>query len=300
MTPEDKPPAPPADPTPQGASNAAKKALLIEALSYIGRFKGKIVVIKYGGAAQEHEAVKVSFAQDVVLLQSLGMLPVIVHGGGPEVSRAMKAMGHEATFVDGLRVTSREGLEITEMVLSGHINKEIVSLLHAEGGRAVGISGKDGPTVLARKMQHAKGVDLGFVGEIERVDPTLVHLLLAQGFIPVISPIGQGPDSTTYNINADSAASRIAGALHAEKMIFMTDVDGVLKDGKLISSLTAAEALEHIDRGVITGGMVPKIEAMLHCLGSGVGSATIINGGEHHAIIAELFTDKGVGTQITP
>lgn len=298
MTPKDSPPAPPADPPSKGAGNAAKKALLIEALSYIGRFKGKIVVIKYGGAAQEHELMKITFAQDVVLLQSLGMLPVIVHGGGPEVSRAMKALGHEATFVDGLRVTTREGLEITEMVLSGHVNKEIVALLQAEGGRAVGISGKDGPTLLARKMEHPKG-DLGFVGEIQRVDAALVSLLLGQGFIPVVSPIGLGTDGTTYNINADSAASRIAGALKAEKMIFMTDVDGVLKDGKLVSSLTASEALDHIDRGVITGGMVPKIEAMLHCLNSGVGSATIINGAEHHAIIAELFTDKGVGTQIT-
>ena len=298
MMPQDKSAVPP-EPAVQGTPSAAKKALLIEALSYIGHFKGKIVVIKYGGAAQEHAGVKVSFAQDVVLLRSLGMLPVIVHGGGPEVSRAMKAMGQEAVFVDGLRVTTREGLDVTEMVLSGHINKEIVALLHAAGGRAVGISGKDGPTVFARKMHHPKG-DLGFVGEIERVDPVLVHLLLEQGFIPVISPIGLGQDGTTYNINADSAASRIAGALRAEKMIFMTDVDGVLRDGRLVTSLTAAEALEHIDRGIITGGMVPKIEAMLHCLHSGVGSATIINGGEHHAIIAELFTDKGVGTQITP
>lgn len=297
MTPDDKPLLHPA-PTAQGAANAAKKALLIEALSYIGHFKGKTIVIKYGGAAQESAPVKASFANDVVLLQSLGMLPVVVHGGGPEVSRAMKALGQEAVFVDGLRVTTREGLDITEMVLSGHVNKEIVALLFAHGGRAVGISGKDGPTVLARKMQHPKG-DLGFVGEIETVNPALVRLLLEQGFIPVISPIGLGRDGTTYNINADSAASHIAGALRAEKMIFMTDVDGVLKDGRLVSALTAAEALELIDRGVISGGMVPKIEAMLHCLHNGVGSATIINGSEHHAIIAELFTDTGVGTQIT-
>jgi acetylglutamate kinase len=287
-----------ADATLSSTPSAAKKALLIEALSYIGRFKGKIVVVKYGGAAQEHAAVKVSFAQDIVLLQSLGMLPVIVHGGGPEVSRTMKAMGQEAVFVDGLRVTTAEGLGITEMVLSGHVNKEIVAQLNAAGGRAVGISGKDGPTLLARKLQHAKGVDLGYVGDIETVRPELLQLLLSQGFIPVVSPIGIGTDGTTFNINADSAASRIAAALKAEKMIFMTDVDGVLRDGKLISALTRAEALELMDRGVISGGMVPKIEAMLHCLSGGVGSATIINGGEHHAIIAELFTDKGVGTQI--
>ncbi len=287
--------APAAGPT---ALTAAKKALLIEALSYIGRFKGKIVVIKYGGAAQENEAVRATFAHDVVLLQSLGMLPVIVHGGGPEVSRAMKAMGQEAKFVDGLRVTTREGLTITEMVLSGQVNKEIVARLNAQGGHAVGISGKDGPILQARKLRHAKGIDLGYVGEIEAVHPQLLQLLLGQGFIPVISPLGQGTDGTTYNINADSAASRIAGALKAEKVIFLTDVDGVLKDGQLVPTLTAAEALSLIDRGVISGGMVPKVEAMLHCLASGVGTAPIINGAEHHAIIAELFTDTGVGTQI--
>jgi acetylglutamate kinase len=283
-----------------GAANASKKALLIEALSYIGRYKGRIVVVKYGGAAQENAPVKLSFAQDVVLLQSLGMLPVVVHGGGPAVSRVMKAMGQEPVFVDGLRVTTREGLEVTEMVLSGHVNKELVALLNSQGGRAVGLSGKDGPTLLARKLRHPRGVDLGLVGEIETVQPELIRLLLEQGYIPVLSPIGQGPDGTTYNINADSAASRIAGALKAEKAIFMTDVDGVLHEGKLVTALTAAEALDLIDRGVISGGMVPKVEAMLHCLHNGVGSATIIDGGEHHAIISELFTDTGVGTQITP
>ena len=284
----------------QAVANPAKTALLIEALSYIGRFKGKIVVIKYGGAAQVNEAVKLGFAHDVVLLQSLGMLPVIVHGGGPEVSRIMKAMGQEAAFVEGLRVTTREGLSVTEMVLSGLVNKEIVALLSTQGGRSVGLSGKDGGMLHARKMQHVQGVDLGFVGEIESVNPSLINLLLENGYIPVVSPIGMGGDGTTYNINADSAAACIAAALKAEKMIFMTDVNGVMKDGRLVSSLRAPEALRLIDKGVISGGMVPKVEAMLYCLSGGVGSATIINGGDHHAIIAELFTDKGVGTQITP
>ncbi|NIP73782.1 MAG: acetylglutamate kinase, partial [Gammaproteobacteria bacterium] len=205
-----------------------------------------------------------------------------------------------AVFVDGLRVTTAEGLDVTEMVLSGLVNKDIVALVNQQGGRGVGISGKDGPTVLARRLQRQDGKDLGLVGEIEQVDPSLITLLLERGFIPVISPIGMGDDGTTYNINADSAAARIAAALKAEKMIFMTDVDGVLQDGTLVSALTAAEALHLIDQGVISGGMVPKVEAMLHCLGHGVGTATIINGGEHHAIIAELFTDTGVGTQITP
>ncbi len=296
MTAQDKTPAAPR----QGHDYAAKKALLIEALSYIGRFKGKIVVIKYGGAAQVHEPVKLSFAHDVVLLQSLGMRPVIVHGGGPEVSRTMKAMGHEAVFVDGLRVTTGEGLAVTEMVLSGLINKELVARIKAQGGNGVGLSGKDGGVIEARKMAAVNGVDLGFVGEIVAVKPDLLHLLLGNGYIPVVSPIGMGEDGTTYNINADSAASRIATALRAERMIFMTDVDGVMQDGALVSSLTAAEALRLIDTGVISGGMLPKVEAMLHCLGGGVGSAPIINGSDHHAIIAELFTDKGIGTIITP
>jgi acetylglutamate kinase len=290
-------PAPPVQPP---GPNAARKALLIEALSYIGRFKDKVVVIKYGGAAQENEAVKTSFANDVVLLRSLGMRPVIVHGGGPEISRIMKRMGQQATFVEGLRVTTREGLEVTEMVLSGLVNKEIVALLHSHGGNAVGLSGKDGRILRARRMDKVKGVDLGYVGEIVAVDPGLISLLLEHGFIPVISPLGLGADGTTFNINADSAASRIAAALKAERVVFLTDVEGILQEGALVSSLTAAEALRMIDQGLITGGMVPKVEAMLHCLQHGVGSVAIINGGEHHAIIAELFTDKGVGTQITP
>lgn len=283
-----------------GQSITERKSLLIEALSYIGRFKDKVVVIKYGGAAQVHDEIKLTFAQDVVLLQSLGMRPVVVHGGGPEVNRAMKAMGHEPEFVDGLRVTSPAGLQITEMVLSGQVNKELVALLQGQGGNATGLSGKDGATLWARKMNPVRGVDLGLVGEIASVDPGLIELLLGNGYIPVVSPIGIGEQGVTYNINADSAASRIAVALKAEQMIFMTDVEGVMKDGKLVPSLTAAEALQLIGQGVISGGMVPKVEAMLHCLNNGVGSATIINGGEHHAIIAELFTDSGVGTQITP
>lgn len=281
-------------------SNAGKKALLLEALAYIGQFKGKIVVIKYGGAAQVNAELKLSFAHDIVLLQSLGMLPVIVHGGGPEVSRTMKALGLEAVFVDGLRVTTKEGLAITEMVLSGQVNKDLVALLNAQGGSGVGLSGKDGHTLTAKKMPHLKGKDLGYVGEIVGVNPQLISLLLGQGYIPVISPIGMDERGTTYNINADSAASRIASALKAEKIIFMTDVDGVMKDGRLISSLTAAGALQLIADGVIQGGMVPKVEAMLYCLDSGVGSAQVINGSEKHAIIAELFTDKGIGTKITP
>jgi acetylglutamate kinase len=275
-----------------------KTGVLIEALSYIGKFKGQIVVIKYGGAAMVQEEFKASFAQDIVLLQSLGMHPVVVHGGGPEVTQAMKAMGQEAQFVEGLRVTNRESLRITEMVLSGTINKEIIAHLNRAGGNGVGVSGKDGRLIKARKMDNVKGIDLGFVGEIVSINPELLRLLLDKGFIPVVSPIGMGDDGHTYNINADTAASRIAAALHAQKMLFMTDVDGVLENGKLLSRLTTAQVHALIERGVITGGMLPKVEAMLHCLAHGVTSAHILNGIDHHAIIAELFTDKGIGTVI--
>jgi acetylglutamate kinase len=277
---------------------AEKTGVLIEALSYIGKFKGHIVVVKYGGAAMVQEEFKASFAQDIVLLQSLGMLPVVVHGGGPEVTQAMKALGQEAQFVEGLRVTNRESLRITEMVLSGTINKEIIAHLNRAGGNGVGVSGKDGHLIKARKMDHVKGIDLGFVGEIVGVNPDLLRLLLDHGYIPVVSPIGMGDDGNTYNINADTAASRIAAALHAQKMLFMTDVDGVLEDGKLLSRLTSAQVHGLIARGVVTGGMLPKVEAMLHCLAHGVTSAHILNGIDPHAIVAELFTDKGIGTLI--
>jgi acetylglutamate kinase len=278
------------------AAKVDKKNLLIEALSYIGRFKDTVVVIKYGGAAMVHEAIKASFSQDVVLLQSLGMRPVIVHGGGQEVSRAMNAMGHEPQFVEGLRVTSKEGLRITEMVLSGTINKDIIGQLNSHGGNSVGLSGKDGHLIMARKMKHVKGLDLGYVGEITRVNPEILTLLLDNGYIPVISPVGFGEDGHTYNINADTAASHIAAALNAEKLIMMTDVDGVLRDGELVSTLSAAEARRLISTGVVEGGMIPKVESILHGLDNGVVSAAIINGNDHHAIIAELFTDKGIGT----
>jgi len=218
------------------------KNLLLEALSYIQRFNDKIVVIKYGGAAMIDEQLKHSFAQDIVLLQSLGMLPVIVHGGGPEVSKAMEQLGQEVSFIDGLRVTSSENLKVAEMVLSGTVNKEIITHLNTFGGKAVGVSGKDGLLIEARKKQHAGGVDLGYVGEIESVNPELLLVLLKEGFLPVVSPIGLGKDGVTYNINADTTASRIAVALGAYKIIFMTDVDGVLEDGKLRGQLSAVEA----------------------------------------------------------
>lgn len=274
------------------------KNILIEALSYIKRFNGKIVVIKYGGAAMIDEKLKHSFAQDIVLLQSLGMLPVIVHGGGPEVSKAMERLGQEVSFIDGLRVTSSENLKVAEMVLSGTINKEIITHLNTFGGKAVGVSGKDGLLIEARKKQHDGGVDLGYVGEIESVNPELLLVLLKQGFLPVVSPIGLGKDGTTYNINADTTASRIAVSLHAYKIIFMTDVDGVLVHGKLRGQLSVNEAENLIKQNVISGGMAPKIDAGLYCINNGVESAQIINGTDTHSVIAELFTDQGIGTKI--
>ena len=274
------------------------KNLLIEALSYIKRFNGKIVVVKYGGAAMIEEHLKQNFAQDIVLLQSLGMLPVIVHGGGPEVSKAMEQLGQEVSFIDGLRVTSSENLKVTEMVLSGTINKEIIAHINTFGGKAVGVSGKDGNLIEADKISHQGGIDLGFVGKIKKVNPELLMVLLKQGFLPVVSPIGLSKDGVTYNINADTTASRIAVSLGAYKIIFMTDVDGVLEDGNLCAQLTSGEVEKMIDKKVITGGMSPKVDSCLYCVKNGVESAQIINGTEPHSVIAELFTDQGIGTKI--
>ena len=274
------------------------KNLLIEALSYIKRFNGKIVVVKYGGAAMIEEDLKQDFAQDIILLQSLGMLPVIVHGGGPEVSKAMEQLGQEVSFIDGLRVTSSENLKVTEMVLSGTINKEIIAHINTFGGKAVGVSGKDGNLIEADKISHEGGIDLGFVGKIKKVNPELLMVLLKQGFLPVVSPIGLSKDGVTYNINADTTASRIAVSLGAYKIIFMTDVDGVLEDGNLCAQLTSSEVEKMIEKKVITDGMSPKVDSCLYCVKNGVESAQIINGTEPHSVIAELFTDQGIGTKI--
>ena len=280
-------------------SHQDKKDLLIEALSYIQRFRNQIIVIKYGGAAMIEEALKTSFAQDIVLLQSLGMRPVIVHGGGPEVSKVIQSLGQEVTFVDGLRVTTAENLKVAEMVLSGNLNKEIIAHLQTFGGKAVGLSGKDGNLIQADKKKHASGIDLGYVGTIRQINPELLHLLIREQYVPVVSPIGMESSGETYNNNADTVAAAIAVALEARKVIFMTDVDGVLSDGKeLISYLDTATAENLIANKVISGGMVPKIQAALDCVKANVRSAHIINGTDPHSVIAELFTDQGIGTQI--
>jgi len=278
--------------------NKEKKVLLIEALKYIQRFREKIVVIKYGGAAMIQEDLKISFAEDIILLQSLGMLPVIVHGGGPEVSFAMERLGQKVSFIDGLRVTSAENLKVAEMVLSGMLNKEIISHLNNFGGKAVGVSGKDGGLITARKKLHARGLDLGYVGEIDSVEPNLLKILLKENYLPVISPIGLGKDGKTYNINADTVAATIAVALRAHKIIFMTDVNGIIVDDVLQRSLTPEDIREMIQSEIIYGGMLPKAEATLHCVDGGVRSAHIINGTDPHSVIAELFTDKGTGSSI--
>ena len=279
-------------------SATVKKDLLIEALSYIKRFRDRIIVIKYGGAAMIEKTLKQSFAEDIVLLQSLGMKPVIVHGGGPEVSRAMEQLGQEVHFIEGLRVTTAENLKVTEMVLSGTINKEIIAHLSTCGGKAVGLSGKDGHLIEASKKDGGAGIDLGYVGEINSTNPELLRVLLQEGYIPVISPIGLGKDGTTYNINADTAASHIAVSLQAMKLIFMTDVEGILKEGKLCSELKHQEAQSMIEKGIIEGGMKPKVEAALHAVLQGVESAQIILGTDPHSVITELFTDQGIGTKI--
>ena len=245
------------------------------------------------------EALKTSFAQDIVLLQSLGMRPVVVHGGGPEVSKVIQSLGQKVTFVDGLRVTTAENLKVAEMVLSGNLNKGIITHLQTFGGKAVGLSGKDGNLIQADKKKLASGIDLGYVGTIRQINPELLHLLIREQFIPVISPIGMGSSGETYNINADTVAAAIAVALEARKVIFLTDVDGVLSDGKeLISYLNTATAEDLIANKVISGGMVPKIQAALDCVKASVRSAHIINGTDPHSVIAELFTDQGIGTQI--
>ena len=279
-------------------SSSKLKGLLIEALSYIQRFQGKIMVIKYGGAAMIEKKYKQSFAEDILLLQSLGMQPVIVHGGGPEVSRAMEQLGQQVNFVEGLRVTNAENLKVSEMVLSGTINKEIITHLNTCGGKAVGLSGKDGYLIEATKKTITEGVDLGYVGEIVETNPELLKVLIREGFIPVISPIGLGRDGTTYNINADTTAAHIAVALQAMKLIFMTDVQGILRKEKLCSELKYDEALSLINLGTITDGMKPKVEAGVFAVMNGVESAQIIRGTDPHSVKAELFTDKGIGTKI--
>jgi acetylglutamate kinase len=277
--------------------------LLIEALPYIRAFQGKTLVIKYGGAAMEQADLKEQFAKDVLLLRLVGIRPVIVHGGGPQIGTLMKRLGKEPRFVGGMRVTDEETVEIVEMVLVGKINKEIVGLINLHGGRAVGLSGKDASLLRARRRMHkmpdGTSADIGLVGEVEAVDPEPIRLLEEGGFIPVIAPVGVGAGGETYNINADLVGGDVAAALLAEKLIHLTDVTGINgEDGRLVSTLTKREAERLIKAGVIDGGMLPKVESSLRALTGGAQKAHIIDGRVPHAILLEVLTKEGIGTEI--
>ncbi|MEK6712141.1 MAG: acetylglutamate kinase [Nitrospinota bacterium] len=284
-----------------------RAAMLVEALPYIQRFAGKTVVIKYGGAAQVERELHAPFAQDVVLLKYVGINVVVVHGGGPQIGDLLKRIGKATEFIEGLRVTDEETVGVVEMVLSGSINKGIVRLINRHGGAAVGLSGSDAGLTRARKLtlsrKNAEGadevVDLGHVGEVVEVSPGIIHHLTRAHYIPVIAPLGVDDDGKVYNINADSAAGAIAGALAAEKFILLTDVPGILgKEGKLISTLRSGDVQRLREEGVIRGGMIPKVEACLEALASGVTKTHIVDGRVPHAVLLEVFTDEGVGTQI--
>jgi acetylglutamate kinase len=277
--------------------------VLIEALPYIRAFQGKTLVIKYGGAAMEQADLKEQFAKDVLLLRLVGIRPVIVHGGGPQIGALMKRLGKEPRFVGGMRVTDEETVQIVEMVLVGKINKEIVGLINLHGGRAVGLSGKDASLLRARKRLHrlpdGTTADIGLVGEVEAVNPEPIRLLEENGFIPVIAPVGVGEGGETYNINADLVAGDVAAALFAEKLIHLTDVTGINgEDGRLVSTLTKRDAERLIKAGVIDGGMLPKVESSLRALTGGAQKAHIIDGRVPHAILLEVLTKEGIGTEI--
>ncbi len=291
---------------PLSPSTAKEKAqILSEALPYIRRFQDKTVVIKYGGNAMTEEHLKHGFAKDVVLLKLVGLNPVIVHGGGPQINDLLKRVGKEGAFIQGMRVTDRETMDIVEMVLGGLVNKEIVSLINHHGGKAVGLTGKDGEFIRARKLKvknkekEDEFIDIGQVGEVVGIDPELVSFLETRDFIPVVAPIGVGDEGEAYNINADLVAGKLAETLRAEKLILLTNTAGVLdKEGKLLAGLTAKKVDELIDNGTISGGMIPKISTALEAVKNGVKSSHIIDGRVEHALLLEILTDEGVGTLI--
>ena len=278
-----------------------------ETLPYIQHFHGRTIVIKYGGNAMVDEELKRGFARDVVLMKLVGMNPVVVHGGGPQIGTLLERIGKKSEFVDGLRVTDQETIDVVEMVLGGLVNKSIVALINAQGGRAVGLSGKDGGMIQARKLLLRQGqsgdkgevIDLGQVGEIEQINPEVVHTLDQANFIPVIAPIGAGTDGKAYNINADTVAGSLAVTLKAEKLILLTNTPGVLNsDDQLLELLSETEAQDLIEQGVISGGMLPKVQCALEAVAGGVRTATISDGRVPHATLLETVTNRGVGTQI--
>jgi len=273
---------------------------LIEALPYIKRFAGQTMVVKYGGSAMLDDSLKAAVMQDIALLHYVGLQPIVVHGGGPEISEAMKKMGKESHFVSGLRVTDAETMEIVEMVLAGKTNKGIVAHLNQQGATAVGLSGKDGNLIVADK-DTSKG-DIGYVGKVIKINPQLIHTLTRDGYVPVISSVAIGESGESYNINADTAAGALAAALGATKLILMTDVEGLYRDftdkSSLISTLTRDEASAMLDSGQIDRGMIPKLESCITALDGGVARAHIIDGRAPHALLTEIFTDEGIGTMI--
>ncbi|MCG6968274.1 MAG: acetylglutamate kinase [Gammaproteobacteria bacterium] len=291
---------------PASAMQTAK--VLAESLPYIQRFSGKTIVIKYGGNAMVDEKLKDSFARDIVLMKTVGMNPVVVHGGGPQIGHYLAKIGKETEFVQGMRVTDSETMDVVQMVLGGLVNKEIVSLINRKGGNAVGLTGKDGDLIHANKLTFTKNapemnapeiIDIGHVGEVASIDPSIINLLVHGDFIPVIAPIGVGSDGQSYNINADIVAGKLAEVLHAEKLMLLTNIAGLLdKDNNLLTGLTIAQVDSLIADGTIHGGMLPKIRCALDAVQSGVHTAHIIDGRVQHAVLLEIFTDEGVGTLI--
>ncbi|MCS7298524.1 MAG: acetylglutamate kinase [Spirochaetia bacterium] len=277
--------------------------ILIKALPYIIKFRDSIIVIKYGGSVMTNEELKKSFCENVVLIKTLGMHPVIVHGGGKKITELMNKLNKEPVFIKGQRVTDAETMEVVEMVLSGIINKDIVFNIIKVGGKAVGISGKDSFTIKAKKKIIETGEDLGFVGEVDKIEPSLILSLIKDGYIPVISPVGVDEDGNSYNINADDVTAEVAVALKADKLIYLTDVDGIYEDinnpETFISSITIKKLEELVEKGVIKEGMIPKAMSMIKAVERGVNKVHIINGTIKNSLLIEIFTDEGIGTQIT-
>ena len=283
-------------------------AILVEALPYIKQFSGKTIVIKYGGHAMVDEQLKLDFANDITLLKYIGVNPVVVHGGGPQINKVLDSMGITSRFIRGMRYTDDQTMDVVEMVLGGKVNKDIVSRINRQGGKAVGLTGKDGMMITAEKMKiyfqedeskPPEIIDPGMVGSVSAINPEIIHTLAGQGFIPIIAPVGVGTSGETYNINADIVASKVASALDAERLILVTDVDGVLDaDQQLISSIDARTIESMIKKEDIKGGMIPKVECALDALKTGVKKSHIVNGKLAHAVLLELFTDSGIGTQV--
>ncbi|MBN1380046.1 MAG: acetylglutamate kinase [Deltaproteobacteria bacterium] len=287
----------------------ARADILLEALPYIRRFFNKTIVIKYGGHAMADRELKAMFARDIVMMKYIGINPVVVHGGGPQIGSLLKKFGKESKFVKGMRVTDEETMEVVEMVLVGNVNKDIVNLINQSGGNAVGLSGKDGNLIKAKKLyfteeaspdQPPKIIDMGLVGEVTEINASLLSALAREDFIPVIAPVGFGEQGETYNINADLVAGEVAAALSAEKFVLLTDVQGVLdQNGQLINTMNRERASQMVQKHVIEGGMLPKVDCCLNALKAGVKKAHIIDGRLKHAILLEIFTDMGIGTEIT-